>query len=424
MLTDDTLLMIYPAPLPTMLANTQDTQDLISTYVNDIDTNSAEALVIFHQLPFNLYGTVPWLPTEVCEEIIDWVAAAYDITNYNWDIQKTLYACALVCREWVHCAQMHLFTNVLVKPKYLHRLQNTLQSAGHILSSIRTLGIGYDQKVPISSFLISYRLQNLSTLCINHLHLAQEHTLLFRAPLFHTVQYLHLDDLEECKVSQLIRFINPFHSLISLDLLFAFEILEHNGQILPRPSHLSSCSLTSLNLHLIPGVSILLDWCLKAGSFFTHIKKLALHYYGHKDKSEFISCFRGVGALLQHCSATIEDLTLSLDQVPMVNEVSDLFHLESFPKLQRLSYQLSGGDTIFKYAERQFSAVSSKSGISEVQLDIYINKYEPVKDICSSIDSTLTSDKFSFLHKVKLYQDIPFDYFSNLQQQDKLEVVP
>ncbi|KAK7684913.1 hypothetical protein QCA50_011747 [Cerrena zonata] len=424
MATSYTSFMMYPAPLPPMPANIQDTQDLISTYVNDIDIKSAEALTIFHQLPFNLYGTVPWLPTEVCEEIIDWVAAAYDITNYNWDIQKTLYACALVCREWVHCAQMHLFTNVLVKPKYLHRLQNTLQSAGHILSSIRTLDIGYDQKVPISSFLISYRLQNLSTLCINHLHLAQEHTLLFRAPLFHTVQYLYLDDLEECKVSQLIRFINSFHSLISLDLWFGFEILEHNGQILPRPSYISSCSLTFLYLQLIPGVSRLLDWCLKAGSFFTHIKKLTLYCYDYSDKSKFISCFRGVGALLQHCSATIEDLTLTLEQVPMVNEVSDLFHLESFPKLQRLSYRGLQDDAMFKYAERQLSAVSSKSGIVEVQLYIRMDKYEPVRGICRSIDSTLTTDRFPSLHKVKLYKKIPFDHFPNLQQQKKLEVGP
>lgn len=247
--------------------------------------------------------------------------------NHDWDIQKTLYACALVCQAWVHRAQMHLFTNVLVKSKNLHMLHSTLQSAGHMSSSIRILKIGYDQKVPISSFLVSHRLQNLSTLVIDGLNLAQEHTLLHRAPLFHTVQYLHLSGLKECKVSQLIRFINSFHSLVSLDLWFSFNILEHNGQILPRPSHISSCSLTSLILTLIPGVSRLLDWCLNAGSFFTHIKKLTLNCYGHKDKSEFISCFRGVGALLQHCSATIEDLTLYFWDVPMVKEVSDLCKL-------------------------------------------------------------------------------------------------
>ncbi|KAK7683425.1 hypothetical protein QCA50_013256 [Cerrena zonata] len=409
-----------------MPTNIQDTQNLISAYVNDIDIKSAEALAIFHQLPFTLYGTLPWLPTEVCEEIIDWVAAAYDITKYSWGIQKTLYACALVCRAWVHCAQMHLFTNIQVRPKYLCRLHSSLQSAGHILSSIRTLKIGYDQKVPISSFLVSHRLQNLSTLVIHGLDLAQEHTLLVRAPLFHTVQHLHLFGLKACKVSQLIRFINSFHSLISLELWFFFKILEHNGQILPRPSHISSYSLTSLELRLIPGVSRLLDWCLKAGSFFAHIQKLTLCCYGHADKSEFISCFRGVGALLQNCSATIEELTLRMWEVPMVNEVSDLFYLESFPKLQTLSYQLYGDYVLFKYAERQFSAVSSKSCIVEVQLNIYIDKYETARDIFNSIDSTLTSDKFSSLLKVKLHKEISFDYFPKLQQQkkQKLEVGP
>ncbi|KAK7684915.1 hypothetical protein QCA50_011749 [Cerrena zonata] len=187
MATSYTLFVMYPAPLPPMPADIQDTQDLISTHGNGMDTQSVEALAIFHQLPFNLYDIVPRLPTEVCEEIIDWVAAAYHITKYNWDIQKTLHACALVCRAWVHCAQMHLFTNVLVRSRYLHRLQNTLQSAGHISSSIRTLEIGYDQKVPISSFLVSHRLQNLSTLVIRGLELTQEHICLFRAPLFYTV---------------------------------------------------------------------------------------------------------------------------------------------------------------------------------------------------------------------------------------------
>lgn len=40
---------MYPALLPTMSTNIQDTQDLISTHGNDIDSQSVEALVIFHQ---------------------------------------------------------------------------------------------------------------------------------------------------------------------------------------------------------------------------------------------------------------------------------------------------------------------------------------------------------------------------------------
>ncbi|KAK7684916.1 hypothetical protein QCA50_011750 [Cerrena zonata] len=105
----------------------------------------------------------------------------------------------------------------------------------------------------------------------------------------------------------------------------------------------------------------------------------------------------------------------------MVNEVSDLFHLESFPKLQRLCYKSYGDYALFKYAERQLSVVSSKSGIIEVQLDILMDEYEPVRGTCRSIDSTLASNKFPSLHKVKLYKKIPFDYFPKLQQQKKLE---
>lgn len=49
MLTDDTLLAVDLVPSPPMLTNIQITRDLVYAHVNDIDTQSAEALAILHQ---------------------------------------------------------------------------------------------------------------------------------------------------------------------------------------------------------------------------------------------------------------------------------------------------------------------------------------------------------------------------------------
>lgn len=271
------------------------------------------------------------LPTELCEHIIDWVAARYDPDDWNWKIQRTLSACALVCRAWLHRARMHLYSRITLQSGSLSRLECTLRAACHISSFITELKIdNFNDSKTISSFFITYKPPNLKTLYISGLDLTREHIWLSRASLCHSVRNLNLVDLQECKVSQFIHFINCFHSLSSLrmDFHLAFNNLKYNGQILPKPSHiLSSCSLTSLNLELIPGISRLLDWCLKAGSFLKHISKLTLQCWTHYNKSEFCSCFGGIENLLHHSSTTIEDLTLHFGYVPLIYDISDLCKL-------------------------------------------------------------------------------------------------
>ncbi|KAJ3477427.1 hypothetical protein NLI96_g10467 [Meripilus lineatus] len=59
------------------------------------------------------------LPIEICERVIDNLALSTH--NPTWDdcilaldIKPTLYACLLVCRDWVHRSQYHLFRQVIL----------------------------------------------------------------------------------------------------------------------------------------------------------------------------------------------------------------------------------------------------------------------------------------------------------------------
>ena len=48
--------------------------------------------------------------------------------------------------------------------------------------------------------------------------------------------------------------------------------------------------------------------------------------------------------------------------------------------------------------------------------------YEESRDYCKMIDEVLTSDNFPSLRSVRLYEEIPFDYFPTLQSRKLLSV--
>ena len=160
----------------------------------------------------------------------------------------------------------------------------------------------------------------------NWLDLTREHVYLSRALLPHAVKHLGLFNLPKCKLSQLVHFLNPFHSLTSFELGFDAndaDCLEYSGQLLPPPCTAYSRTLTSLELELIPGVGKFLDWCLKAETFLSYLEELIL-LCRNKDDSKFRASLEGVGLLLSRCSRSVGELTLKLWYVPMVNEISDI----------------------------------------------------------------------------------------------------
>ena len=64
---------------------------------------------------------IPRLPTEVCERVIDWVAAAppfgemYFRPYHDDDALNTLRACALTCKAWTPRTRLHLFRVLRVR---------------------------------------------------------------------------------------------------------------------------------------------------------------------------------------------------------------------------------------------------------------------------------------------------------------------
>lgn len=329
---------------------------------------------------------------------------------------------------------MYLFVKVHLSRKHLLTFGHVLRKDRHLSSLMKSLTIGGDQPMAISSLFIVQRL-HLECLYIEGLDLAREHTSLPRLLLSHSVEHLHLN-LQERQVSRIIRFINSFPCLNELSLGFMSRSLEDAGQMLPNPSRISSPSLLSIDIGLVPGVSMLLDWFLKDGSYLARMEVVKFTCIGFSDKSEFCSCFGGVRELLQHCSATIVQLNLQFMDVPMVNEISDicksmihyrlsrrcindslLVHLEALPNLRDLIYWTADASAviIIKYINRQLSAVSSEVGIKTIDILGTFQEPELVGGLCGSIDSILTGGNFPSLSRCWVPPNI-LDYFPNLHK--------
>ena len=271
-----------------------------------------------------------------------------------------------------------------------------------------------------------HKFPKLTSLALGYLDLAGEHSLLYRAVAFHSIQNLRLVQLRRCKSSQLIRFINYFRFLITLQVQeYKFDTLEYHGQSLPKAFCLSTRSLTTLDLELIPGVSKLIHWTLKAGQFLKNLKKLTLACENCRDVKRLRLAFAGVESLLGCCSSTVEELTLRFLNIVMADEISDIckftrcttistnpsdspslaVRLDSFTKLHRLVYdgEMYRKSSIFAYAARQLSTQSSSTNISE----LCIKGMEPDKGLAEVIDKSLTIDMFPRLRTVEIFHDAP-----------------
>ena len=269
------------------------------------------------------------LPIEVWERIIDWIVQPHDVSleAYRERFER-LSVCSLVCRAWRTRAQARLFEVVSLKYERLLSLDRVLRSNPAISSTIREMFLVKKPKAaPISFFTIRHQLSGLTYLNIGGLNLTGEHQWLYRSPLFRSVQRLKLFHLQTCQLSQLIRFVNCFHSLSRLDLSFAFEKLEYKGQILPMPSHANTRSVTWLELDLKPGVSRLIDWFLNAESLLSQLKTLILYAWMIVDEVTLRSSFEGVDRLLYSCRNSIEELSIRLERIRAVESVSDIAEL-------------------------------------------------------------------------------------------------
>ena len=225
---------------------------------------------------------------------------------------------------------MHLYTRGDVTLKHLRPFGDALKNNTLLSTSIVELNLIYAPPFLVSALLASHKLPQLRALTLGYLDLIGEHSLLYRAVSFHSVRDLRLAQLRPCKASQLIRFINYFHYLSSLELQqFKFESLGYQGQSLPKAFNASTRSLTALSLELIPGMHRVIRWFLKAGIFLKNVKHLTLTCENRHDKAQLRTAFQGVDLLLDCCSPTVEELDLRFLKIPMIEEISDLCEIIS-----------------------------------------------------------------------------------------------
>ena len=274
-----------------------------------------------------IYRARPRFPIEVCEQIIDWVAAGRTTGICNLQVQRTLLACTLVCRAWQHRARKHLYARGDVTLKYVQVFGNTLRGLNNLSTIIVELNFIHSPPFLLSPLLAVHKFPNLRSLALGHLNLHGEHDMLYRAFAFHAIQNLRLSQLRSRKASHIIRFINHFRYLTSLKIeQFKFGALEYSGQVLPKAFNAPTRSLTTLALELIPGTSRLILWLIKAGPLLQNLKHLALTCENIQKKSQLCAAFDGVSQLLAYC-ADIEELGLHFLNIPMVDEISDICKL-------------------------------------------------------------------------------------------------
>ena len=116
------------------------------------------------------------IPTEVCESIIDMVYDWWASTDERLVYIRTLYSCALVCRDWRIRSQQTLFYSVrLSSSASFHRLSTILDSAQHLRDYVYHVELtGYHLHYTTSTFALfpvvfAEQLPNLERIDVEHL---------------------------------------------------------------------------------------------------------------------------------------------------------------------------------------------------------------------------------------------------------------
>ena len=265
---------------------------------------------------------LPPLPTEIWECIIDQIGYGPEHRVET----ETVYACTLVCRSWHIRARLHLYRGFSIPGDHIPKLQTTLKNNSSLsLPSTEVIRVQREEK-PVSALFVQPTLQKLTVLELEELDLTKEHSLIMRGPLARSVTDLRLLQLHSCPVSNLLRFLNSFHSLAYLDVdLSDPYLLSHTGQILPRPRPIASRSLKTLSLWVDPGVGKLIEWYIREGYFLASLKKLELSWVSSSIEDGMH--FEVPASLLRQCMDTLEDLTFDMsfdiNKGPLLNEFSN-----------------------------------------------------------------------------------------------------
>ena len=332
----------------------------------------------------------------------------------------------LVCRAWVTRASHHLMARLDLSHTSLHKFCNSFGVKSRAVPLINELNVACNTPW-ISIFFMKHRQTKINILGVYGLDFAREHISLPRIMKPHSIRCLHLSSIKEANAARLIRFISSFHSLSSLKLHFGCKELKYRGEILPRFPLTTRRTLETFDIHLVSGVSTILDWYLQENSPLDSIKKLVIRCGEQHDRSKFAECFTHMDRVLRLCCHRVLDLTLHLWEVPIVEGVAHLstsliilcksivtmntresqlmniVDLEDFPMLRRLKYCSYDFEDILEYAEVQLNAVKSHDNLNEVSFDIKLSvDYERRDELYASMDKILGNmDSFPSLSKVE-----------------------
>lgn len=164
------------------------------------------------------------VPLEVCEQIIEFTDVPL-LGDYGWEFKdnrrKTLYSCALVCRDWVPKSRIHLFRSVRLFDKY---------SATRFISTILTNpGFGqYVRRLEIRGLLPGdwiYKVHwHLSSLLSRLIHLTYSNLPVLNpvffvlSPRFNVITSLKLDLMVNQSFREVMRVLSKFTNLQKLEI--------------------------------------------------------------------------------------------------------------------------------------------------------------------------------------------------------------
>ncbi|KAK7677252.1 hypothetical protein QCA50_019753 [Cerrena zonata] len=374
--------------------------DSLSSYTESDSIVSASREQVPSQAAFSRKS--PRIPLELHKEVIDWVAT---YTNFKISVkaQRTLLSCMLVCKNWYPLAYKHLYNQICVREQTLPGLKASLTNNPALAQSIRLLQIDIPPGFFISYLLHSWNPRNLECLQLWFLDIHAEPTSLCKiAAQVKNVHSLELVEMRGCTTAELIKFVNLFPSLSKLELRpTELDTSKENSQLLPRAWRLATPSLTNLIVALIPGISTILNWFIKADLLAASLKKLTLDFGYSTENLDPI--YGKVAAFLTHCSNTLVELTLIFDDPGMILEHVSLSGL---PKLSKLVYRMLNDTSdyvLVDLAVKQLQEVPSTNAITEIVFDLdFATEEDSDADYWMELDSLLVGGTFKQLHKVAI----------------------
>ena len=376
--------------------------------------------------------SLPALPTEVWERVIDWLVVGYTpdsnrVYQNDIDLRRDLSRCALVCRAWRVRAQMHLFAFLRITGNGLSQYETLILKTPVLCTFAKELNFHnqhvdspqnkiVDKTIETASHAvrIAHKLFNVQDLIVTTINLAIEHPHLPRQfAALTNINKLDFYTPTPTKLPQLARILLGLKSLSILYLRVPI-IADSNPLPLPTPCYATKSSLTRLDLVIQPGGHLLVDWLVKAKSFTTSLQILYVELEDQIPQSEISLVLQGVQILLDNCTGSLKEWDfLAKIQVDDLSSVPEgnvdlkfdlhalmlvLVSLGSHKSLSKLDLRVP--KAWLRHPLEQVKSITSKH-ITEIQFWYWLGEEEePSSEVWKDLDVMLSTDVFKPLISV------------------------